>query len=366
MSKAFQSSFQSSPSSSWIGQSSTVPTFPSASSSTPLAAPLAGRYPYGGSGIWKPPANWSLASNAQLPATKKLLKAKLRTSEEEAITKRVGARVAARLALDHASVINPDTESPFSNTVDVVNRLLPYHVFHQPNEDADRKGKRKADDLVTEIEETAFALECFRRKRSLEERFRRVKTRSGKRPAPDDQAVALAQAVLEAERSETALINAEIRAARADLDRLQREKRIHDPRLQAPPVPQPQYYRNPYAYTQHTYNQAAGFPVPPTPGGTSLPQYSINTAIPVQMPVSSLPALHALGIQPVAATSLAPGAAQPPAVLRGSSADGTVVNLEINVSLLQAAQVNGLALVLNSLMSGGIDHRLFGNSSTNT
>ncbi|KAJ7178488.1 hypothetical protein C8R43DRAFT_973504 [Mycena crocata] len=361
MSKAaFQSSFPSS--SARPDQSSSVPAFSSTSSSASFSVPLAGRSPYAGvTGAWKAPANWSFyPSPAQLPP-KKIPKLKKRTVEEEEITNRTAARVAARLALDHAAVLNPDTETPFSDTIDVVNRLLPYHVFHQPKEDLDRKGKRKAEDedLRTEIEETKFALECFKRKRILEERFRRIRTRSGKRPAPDDQAVTLAQAVLDADRSETAWLNSEIRAARADLEKIEREKRL---RLQPPaPAAQPQYYRAyAYPYAQQPYGQAAAFSVPPlatpamtaTMNGTTMTGASHypNTAIPVQLPVSSLPALHALGIQPVAATSLAPGAAQPSAVLRGSSANGTVLNLEINVSLLQQAQMSGLAIVLNSLM----------------
>ncbi|KAJ7096256.1 hypothetical protein C8R44DRAFT_812548 [Mycena epipterygia] len=354
MSKGFQSSFPSSSSGRIDQQSSSAPTFSSTSSSVSFSVPFAGRPPYvGGNGTWKAPANWNLhASSHAQPPTNKTPKAKKRTSEEEEIIKRTAARVAARLARDHAAVINPDTETAFTDTIDVVNRLSPYHVFHQPKDDLDRKGKRKADDLVAEIEETKFALECFKRKRSLEERFRRARTRSGKRPAPDDQAVALAQAVLEADRSETTLLNSEIRTARADLDKLEREKRA---RLQPPaPVPQQYYRAYPYPYAQQPYGQPGVFPVPPatsTAGNVNYPQYPPNTAIPVQLPVSSLPALHALGIQPVAATSLAPGAAQPPAVLRGSSANGTMLNLEINVSLLQAAQMSGLAIVLNSLMA---------------
>lgn len=174
------------------------------------------------------------------------------------------------------------------------------------------------------------------------------------RPAPDDQAVALAQAVLEADRSETALLNSEIRAARADLDKIEREKRAARAQAAPAPVAQPQYYRPyPYPYAQQPYSSAPVFSVSPaaTTSSANFPQYPANTAIPVQLPVSSLPALHALGIQPVAATSLTPGAAQPPAVLRGASADGTTLNLEINVSLLQSAQMSGLAIVLNSLMA---------------
>jgi hypothetical protein len=70
----------------------------------------------------------------------------------------------------------------------------------------------------------------------------------------------------------------------------------------------------------------------------------------VQLPVSSLPTLHALGIVPVPPQSLSANSPTPPAVLRGTSANGAMLNLEINVSLLQAAQMSGLALVLNSIM----------------
>ncbi|KAJ7783245.1 hypothetical protein B0H16DRAFT_1496076 [Mycena metata] len=346
MSKAFQSSFPSSSSSSRLDQPYSTQTFSSTPSSASFSVPLVGRSGYVSNGTWQAPANWSLHPSApQPPPVRKVRVKKKRAPEEEEVIKRTAARVTARLAQDHSAVLNPDTDTPFSDATDVVNRLLPYHVFQQPREDLDRKGKRKADDVAAEVEDTKFALECFKRKRSLEQRFRRIRTRSGRRPAPDEQAVALAQTVLEAERSETTLLNNEIRSSRAELDKIERERRA---RLQAAPAPQAHYYRPyPFSYQQQPYGQGAVFSVatPSTVGG------ALNTAIPVQLPVSSLPALLALGISPVAATTLAPGAAQPPAVLRSSSADGTLLNLEINVSMLQAAQTNGLAIVLNSLMA---------------
>lgn len=67
-------------------------------------------------------------------------------------------RFAARLALDHSAVLYPDVDSPFSDAIDVVNRLLPYHVYKQPKEDLEllmsfHKGKGKAseDNLRHEI-----------------------------------------------------------------------------------------------------------------------------------------------------------------------------------------------------------------------
>lgn len=55
----------------------------------------------------------------------------------------------------------PDTETPFADAPDAVNRLLPYHIFQHPREDLDglatrpvfsKKGKGKASkaDLLRE------------------------------------------------------------------------------------------------------------------------------------------------------------------------------------------------------------------------
>lgn len=155
-----------------------------------------------------------------------------------------------------------------------------------------------------------------------------------------------------------------------ELERTEREKRASNNAArmshfsatpQAPmPTVQAQYYRSyPYAYTQ-AYGTAtppptvSTFSVSPSPATptTNYTPYQSTSAIPVQLPVASLPALHSLGIIPVPAASLPPdGQQQAPAVLRGSTANGTVLSLEINVSLLQSTQMSGLAMVLNSLVS---------------
>jgi hypothetical protein len=249
------------------------------------------------------------------------------------------------------------------------------------------------------LSETKFALECFRRRRALESRFRQAKLRSGKvlftfwyttcdfsshrnvqRENPDDQAYVLAQGVLEADRTETTAMNAQLRAARIELDKVQREKRIatsaQRPTIYAqtsyPYTPQYRHYTYPYAQYQSNYQQVySSYPTPTSsqtvtsvaqsqPQNTStthtLPQQTDlipNTkAIPVQLPVASLPALHALGIMPVPATSLPPpDQPQPQAVLRGTTSNGTMLSLEINLNLLQTTQTSGLALILNSLTS---------------
>ena len=156
------------------------------------------------------------------------------------------------------------------------------------------------------------------------------------------------------------MLNNELRSVRGELEKRERDKRVaatstrpvyygaplgHQTSAQSP------YYRGyPYAYTQ-----MFGAPLQSASTTTAVSNYAapqVSAAIPVQLPVASLPALHALGIIPVPATSLPPeGQPQPPAVLRGSSVNGTMLSLEINVSLLQSTQMSGLALILNSLMS---------------
>lgn len=175
--------------------------------------------------------------------------------------------------------------------------------------------------------------------------------------------------MVEVERAENTSVSFELRSARNELDALQREKRVaaNVPVSTFRPVYYPQaseaqYYRTyPYAYTQPYTNSSQGttasssYSVPSSaPSAASTTTLASSSAIPVQLPVSSLSALHALGIVPIPAASLPPpDQPQPPAVLRGSNSNGTILNLEINVSLLQSPQVSGLACLLNTLMLRG-------------
>ncbi|KAI0250362.1 hypothetical protein BJV78DRAFT_592492 [Lactifluus subvellereus] len=338
------------------------------------------------------------------------------TPHEEAAATRVSARVAARLTGDHISVLFPDANTPFRDVEDVVDRLLPYHVFQHPREDLLKatKGKGKATEteiLQSELAETKFALECFKRRRALEERFRHARTKSGKRIASDDQAYFLERQMNDQERSEHSALTTELRNSKAQLEhftRLQRAAATQRTNYYPPAAPVYAHhyraYHYPYAQTYGvpagSVNTTQGYPysvplnstitqyVPPalatsisttkslsvatTPATASAPSTTTSpmtpasntqapaptapspasTSIPVQLPVSSLPTLHALGIVPVPTQSLSTNAPTPPAVLRGTSANGAMLNLEINVSLLQAAQMSGLALVLNSIMRG--------------
>lgn len=68
-------------------------------------------------------------------------------------------RVAVSLVSDQNVALNPDIDTPFLNATDVIQRLLPWHVFQHPAEDIATlrsgnigKGKRKAteEDLLRE------------------------------------------------------------------------------------------------------------------------------------------------------------------------------------------------------------------------
>lgn len=194
------------------------------------------------------------------------------------------------------------------------------------------------------------------------------------RPSPDEQAYVLAQSILELERSETATVSSELRNARNQLDAIQREKRATStpasaqatvttfrPTYYTQATPSPYYRTYSYAYSQQFSTGAPGtsafYSTPLTMPQTTAAatNYTSSTGpIPVQLPVTSLSALHALGIVPVPAASVpSPDQPQPAAVLKGSTSNGTMLSLEINVSLLQSAQMSGLAILLNSLMSRG-------------
>ena len=232
------------------------------------------------------------------------------------------------------------------------------------------------------------------------------------RTASDDQAYYLERQVLDCERAEHSTLSTDLRNAKSELERVTRLQRVATlpQRTNYYPATPPIYahhyrtYHYPYAQTYGapagSATAAQGYPysvplsstisqyVPPTltasisttkplsaasasaASPTSIPMTTspltpasdtsvpvpapstsgTSSAIPVQLPVSSLPTLHALGIVPVPPQSLSASTPTPQAVLRGTSADGATLHLEINLSLLQAAQMSGLALVLNSIL----------------
>ena len=219
-----------------------------------------------------------------------------------------------------------------------------------------------------------------------------------------DQSILLERLSLESEQYESTILDQELASTRSELDKVLRARRAAKASAErsAATVTTPQVsnsyynyttptfstsmttnypnYYSSYTYPYSTQSHLPGAPyVPPTytpnstpantskTGGTNNAQSTVPTptttsirpppvAIPLQLPVTSLPALQALGILPIPKASLPPPSEpQPAAVLLGSTNNGSMLSLEINAAQLQAPQMSGLAVLLSSLvkMSGG-------------
>lgn len=83
-------------------------------------------------------------------------------------------RFALSLAFDQLSALYPNTDAPFEDAVDVVNRLLPYHIFRHPQENLDTAAKGKAksinQEVVDEIEGTKNLVFLYALCRSLQQK----------------------------------------------------------------------------------------------------------------------------------------------------------------------------------------------------
>lgn len=419
------------------------------SSQTQASTPKQNPAPNGtASPVAGPSTSTATSTSAASSGQRKTARGRKRTLQEDEVAAQTATRFAARLAADQQATLKPEVDTPFADVEDAVRRLLPYHIYQQPKGDLEklisRKGKGKAEevDLRSEIEDTKFALECHKRKRALRDRLHSMRVREGKREAPADQAFFLEQAVCDAERAEIAWMNAELRSARAELDRRERTKREAQAAAQrssaapmtstfyVPPAtaPQSQYYQYPYTFSQTygsaqpltfqpymphapyastpTNTSATGSPAPtlstpaavPSPAPTttapgayasyyqqtqqqafhtssqSRPQMTPATpsvastatapaasappvppsgTFPVHVPITFLPALHAVGIHPISPGAVLPGHPKPAAIVKGATADGQTLILEINIAALQQKQLSGLSLVINKMVETG-------------
>ena len=218
---------------------------------------------------------------------------------------------------------------------------------------------------------------------------------------PHDQAITLGRAILDSDREAKATLDQELSALRVELDKLVRAKKAQTAQAEKPmasfPPPSstsststfstyagytqnnsvqrtpsmayqqyygysypygqsgPYVYHNPqYATTSYASGATQATQAQPvaTPVATQAPAKATSTCLPIQLPLTSLPSLQALGILPVPKAALPSTAMQPAAVLVGSTNSGATLLLEINVAMLQPAQMSGLAMLLSNLMRG--------------
>ncbi|KAJ2959621.1 hypothetical protein NQZ79_g4916 [Umbelopsis isabellina] len=156
-----------------------------------------------------------------------------RLPEENYQNQEVKGRVAMALQHDHISVNTPDLHKPFDSTEDAIARLLPYHVYRIPNRDL-------SSPLVNDVEADALALQIYKRRAALYEKYANILTSESKNAS----SIAL---VVQAERHIAAELRAQLveqqslyaaeQAAQQEQIRIQAEKA----RLAAqsnPPTPQ--------------------------------------------------------------------------------------------------------------------------------
>ncbi|KAG8992899.1 hypothetical protein FRB90_000871 [Tulasnella sp. 427] len=192
-----------------------------------------------------------------------LSRKRLRTKEDQELQLATRNAFSQLLAADHRAVDSPDVETPFRDAVDVVRRLLPYHVFQHQEEEL-----KYATALNNRV--TKFALELHNEARTLKERFKQLRTRESSKTSPDDQLYWLTQAVLESERELNARLNSQLREAQAEKDRQERLKRGIStmPSSAAPP------------YSHAAYSYPTYPPTTPTTAGTPYPNYAAYAANP--------------------------------------------------------------------------------------
>ncbi|KAG8885798.1 hypothetical protein FRB97_009504 [Tulasnella sp. 331] len=182
-----------------------------------------------------PDAFTSLAMKVALEAKREeeykilLSRKRPRTEEDHATQQATRKRIQELLAADQKAAMNPDVETPFSDAADAVRRLLPFHVFHHPQEELEYaitaarkhdlfKGKGKAKeldvsphlrDLALENRETELAIELHQ-----------------ENAYPSEQVYWLTQATVESERALNTQLSQKLREEKLKKDNAEREKRL--------------------------------------------------------------------------------------------------------------------------------------------
>jgi hypothetical protein len=80
------------------------------------------------------PVSSSVRMNTFMPSVPHNIPSKL-DQEKHAFMSESKRRLLEAVANDHKKVLQPDVSTPFTSIRDVIDRLLPYHIYHYPDED---------------------------------------------------------------------------------------------------------------------------------------------------------------------------------------------------------------------------------------
>lgn len=198
------------------------------------------------------------------------------------------------LESDHTKVLEPDYNTPFSSYNDVLDRLLPYHVYQHPDADLDLSTDHIfSDDKV---------LDFYRRRRNLYERFnksRRVDLES---------------------KSQSNFILRQVNSTMKE-DNVRLSQQLRELKGAATST----------RSTSATSNSAN------------------NAQIPLTLPYTRLGQLMSLGITPIPIANVQPGD-QPACVLHGVLEDRNMVQLVVNFGSLNPQQLSSLAQILRTCL----------------
>ncbi|CDZ96552.1 hypothetical protein [Phaffia rhodozyma] len=231
------------------------------------------------------------------PGPKMVAPKEERSFEERSVAESLRRRVTVALSHDQYMTLHPDV-SPFEDVCDVIQRLLPYHIWQIPDQDlsfpppppssgTDQKGKARAtdwqwDDVASSTPEADIteAVRFAKRKRELEKRFVSLKRREGQHASPSLQAIPLGRAAIADELRQIYHLKTGLRSATSEqsaainrLNELKRELAA----LRAPPPP-------PLPPPQQTLNR------PPLQTGSARPPANYtNRGAPLQqrVPISA-------------------------------------------------------------------------------
>jgi hypothetical protein len=141
---------------------SSVPSTPTSSSFTPSQPPI------GPKPLTEPAAIKPTVGKLTQPLPDSILSKRL--PEEEFQHRDIKRRFLETLSKDHVSVTTPDYQTPFRSMKDVIDRLLPYHVYQYPKMDLD------ANKVSLELQDTAI-LDIFKCQSELFEKHQALTER---------------------------------------------------------------------------------------------------------------------------------------------------------------------------------------------
>ncbi|CAD6590091.1 MAG: hypothetical protein TREMPRED_005618 [Tremellales sp. Tagirdzhanova-0007] len=145
-------------------------------------------------------------------------------ADEVDVIERTATSLHLALLQDQQITLFPPPPTAFSSIADVVDRLLPYHIWqiHDEELEGEKKGTKR------EMRESQDAEKLIKRIQGVEERFAKVRRRDGHRPSDLPSLISLVQSSTAALRDEISMIQQSLRSARTRYDTSEAVRRARE------------------------------------------------------------------------------------------------------------------------------------------